>query len=727
LKNKIKTFLKFVIPLGIWCFLFYPIFSQQALISSETLHIYSVVKFYIDNLKLGVFPLWDPFVMWGESTQIFLNYAGIFNPFWLLILPLNALGLSFYQSFLCVVSLYFWIGQLGFYLLAKTILKNNRVAYAAFLLFLFSSASLSVFAQFHPPLLYIPGIWFFYFLFSFLQKPSGLSWTGLILTVSIVLTSYLPFYFLTVFIIVMLLMVVFYFPTVKAVVGSAGRFGKTHFAQVVLAGGVVVLSFIPGYLAYQSTAQQQIVAPFRNEDVSKNAGVYFNNYEKIDKNGFAGRMDLEDLYSNFDLVQYGDDCFFYVSLFFYIVLIAAVFLRLNKVIAVCGLTAVTLFFLIIESGSGFHRFLFEHVVYFRLIRNMHFFLAFFLGALVLLVAEQLRLFFNEQNSLIGKKRRWFLFFIVLVHAGVGVFLLQHQYIFISSCWTLGISLMFWIVFVFDHQGRTKLVLAGLLFLSITVEPFEMIWRHNQSGIRETSYANKAFIKKSVSIPSVKPVFVYTRPVSSMVVGNDDTAYWRIAMKDASRFFENGFPTFWSYQLTLKVPFDDLQKYTANKFYIYDAVDVLRNIENFQDLANSFRTERNVAFVAPGESVEQLSGLMTKIPEALLKPVSIVRGASEVFKVLSFDVNSIKIQTHFPDEKFLVYTDSYHKDWKALINGKPAVIYRANMAFKGIYLPPGVNEIYFQYMPMGVFFISVLLVIVLLFLLIYLLWLRIKEK
>jgi hypothetical protein len=50
-----------------------------------------------------------------------------------------------------------------------------------------------------------------------------------------------------------------------------------------------------------------------------------------------------------------------------------------------------------------------------------------------------------------------------------------------------------------------------------------------------------------------------------------------------------------------------------------------------------------------------------------------------------------------------------------------------MAFKGIYLPPGVNEIDLQYRPADVLFSSVWLAIVLVFLLIYLLWLRIKEK
>ncbi len=665
--------------------------------------------------------------MWGEPTQIFLNYVGVFNPFWLLIFLFNALGLSFYQSFLCSITLYFWVGQLGFYLLAKRILKNSSAAYSAFLLFLFSSLSLSVYAQFHPPLLYIPGIWFFYFLFSFLQKPAVFSWLGIIFSAAIILTSYLPFYFLTVFLILMPLVIIFYFSAAKEVVLSTMRFVQTHIVMVVVSLGVLVLSFMPGFLAYQSTAHQEIVAPFRNEDVNQKTGVYFNNYERIAKNGFSGRMDLEDLYSNFDLVQYGDDCFFYVSLFIYIVLILGAAVRINKVLAICALTALPLFFLMMTSAAGFHRFLFEHVSYFRLIRNMHFFLAFFIAAVVLLASEQMRVFFNNRKSLVGKKRALFLFFVLIVHFGLGIFLLRQTHVAYFSYATLAFSLLFWLLFIFDHTGKNEAGLTVLLFLSIIFQPMQVIADHNQRGILACCYTNKAFIEQAIKAPSVKPVFAYTRSVSSRIVGNDDTASWRITMKDASRFFENGFPTFWSYDLTLKVPFEDLQKYTANKFYIYDAIDVLKNDERLEDLVVNIREDRNVALVSAQKDMRELTGLIRPEQRTLSTPVTVIHGPSAAFKVTYFDVNSIKIQTQYPGEKFLVYTDNYHKGWQAFINGQPAVVYRANMAFKAMRLPPGDNEIYLCYKPSGVLVISVALAIVLFMMWVLLVWFWAKER
>ena len=553
---------------------------------------------------------------------------------------------------------------------------------------------------------------------------------GLIFAASLILTSYLPFYFLTVFIISAAGTLFFNFPAIKTVFTPIAEFIYRRVTLVVFFFGVLVLAVIPGYQAYQSTVSNQVVAPFRNGAGQKNVGVDFMDYEKVSKIGFASRMDIEDLYANLDSIQYGDDCFFYVSLFVYIVLILGAVLSMTKVLAVCLGAALILFLLMMSSGAGLHRLAFDHVVYFKLIRNMHFFLPFFLGVLTLFVSEQIRILFEKRKVIIEKYRISFFVFLVLVHLGLAGFLGSQKNIIVSSFLALGLSFLFWSVFVFDKKRKNEALLVALLFLSIVVQPFEVIWRHNQSGRRAssyTSYMSKESTVDCLAVSSVKPVFVYTRMNLAQATSSDNAEISRIKMTDATRFYENGFPTFWSYELTVKVPFDDLQKYTANKFYIYDAVDILRNIGNFQDLANSFRTERNVAFVAPGESVEQLSGLMTKIPAALLKPVSIVRGPSDLFKVLSFDVNSIKIQTHFPDEKFLVYTDSYHKDWKALINGKPAVIYRANMAFKGIYLPPGVNEIDLQYRPADVLFSSVWLAIVLVFLLIYLLWLRIKEK
>jgi len=684
------AFLLFLIPFGIWCFLFQPILSGRALISSETLHIYSVVKFYIDNLKLGVFPLWEPFVLWGEPTQIFFNYAGIFNPLWLLTGILSVCGLSFYQAFIFSLSAYFWIGLWGFYLLAEIVLNDRRAAYFAFLLLLFSSVSMSMFAQFHPPLLYVPSIWFFYFLFSFFRHPSCKALAGLALTVGIILTSYLPFYFLTVLIIAMSATLIFYFSEFRKAVPHVVRFLRAQVVLAVLALSVMALSFVPGYLAYRSTVNKDVVAPFRSGNVEKRTGVDFTDYDKTAQNGFTSRMDLEDLYSNFDLVQYGDDCFFYVSLFLYVVLMVGASLRISRVMAVCGLMALPLFFLIMSSGAGFHRFVFEYVPYFKLIRNMHFFLPFFIAVLVLMTAEQMRKFILYRTVLSEKYRPAFLLWIVLIHVGIILFLSKHSYVPGSSYMTLGFSFVFWIIFLFGQKYKNGIVLAVLLFLSVIIQPLEVIDGHNQKSLFASDYINKALIEDCIRAPSAKPVFSYARPVSDREIGNDDTAYSRITMTDASRFYDVGFPTFWSYDLTLKAPFAMLQNYTRYKFYVYGGDEVAKSGTDF-------------------------------------KAALAIKGPSGQFAVTAFDVNSVRIRTNFAEEKLLVYNDSYHKDWKVFVNGRAAEVLRTNVAFKGVHLPAGATEVIFRYAPKGIVVLSLMLSIVLLLTLGALLWFAVKER
>ncbi|MCB9771593.1 MAG: YfhO family protein [Candidatus Omnitrophica bacterium] len=625
-------------------------------------------------------PLWDPFVMWGTPTQIFLNYVGIFNPFWLLINIFNVCGLSFYLSFVYTIALYFWLGQIGFYLLAKIIFKDSRMAYVAFLLFLFSCLSLSVFAQYHPPLLYIPGTWFFYFVLSFFQKPSRWTWTGLTLTAGIILTTYLPFYFITVFVLVGVLIVGFYLSTVVRTLPIVGQFFRKNSVLIVLSFGVLFLAFMPGVRAYQSTVKKEIVAPFRYEEVEKRSGVDFSKYEQVAKNGFATRMDFKDLYEDLDIITYGDDCFFYVSIFLYLLIFLGVFVRVSRIMAICVLTALPLFFLILTVGSGFHRFVFEHVFYFKLIRNMHFFLPFFLAAMVLLATEQFRVIFDNRKVLTSKYRTLFLLHIVVVHAGLAIFLREQQNIVFSSYLTIALSFLFWLTFVFQKRSYSYL-LSILLFLCIMVQPVEVVWHHNQRALSLTTVTNKNVVEDCIKSPSVKPVFAYVRPIADHEVGNDDTARARITMTDTSRFYGAGFPIFWSYDLSLKESFDDIQQFTKYKFYIYD------------------NQQRAISVLEP----------------------------SEQFAVTDFDTNSLKIKTNYLSEKFLVYTDSFHDDWKAYVNGRITKIHRVHTAFKGISLPAGPNEVVFRYSPSGVVVMSFAVSVAFLFLAVLMIWFWRKEK
>ena len=76
----------------------------------------------------------------------------------------------------------------------------------------------------------------------------------------------------------------------------------------------------------------------------------------------------------------------------------------------------------------------------------------------------------------------------------------------------------------------------------------------------------------------------------------------------------------------------------------------------------------------------------------MTPPLMIENPSDTFRVTAFNPNRIKIITNFPEEKFLVYTDSYSPYWRVFINAVPGEILRTNIAFKGVVLPAGKNEV-----------------------------------
>jgi hypothetical protein len=68
----------------------------------------------------------------------------------------------------------------------------------------------------------------------------------------------------------------------------------------------------------------------------------------------------------------------------------------------------------------------------------------------------------------------------------------------------------------------------------------------------------------------------------------------------------------------------------------------------------------------------------------------------IVQITSYDPNRIAIEAELQNPGFLVLSDNYHPDWKALIDGKPTKIYRAYHTFRAIYLEPGKHTINFVY-------------------------------
>ena len=68
------------------------------------------------------------------------------------------------------------------------------------------------------------------------------------------------------------------------------------------------------------------------------------------------------------------------------------------------------------------------------------------------------------------------------------------------------------------------------------------------------------------------------------------------------------------------------------------------------------------------------------------------------KVVEFSADRLVANVEVPNKEksYLVYLDSIHPGWRAMVDGKPADILPANMAFKAVKLTPGLHEVVFEF-------------------------------
>jgi uncharacterized membrane protein YfhO len=174
----------------------------------------------------------------------------------------------------------------------------------------------------------------------------------------------------------------------------------------------------------------------------------------------------------------------------------------------------------------------------------------------------------------------------------------------------------------------------------------------------------------------------------------------------------------TYLLSKSINKNVFLSYIRNKFYLYDQVQFLKDFDNVK-IEDVIKKNENLAFVAgPLSKEEQLnfSMLQAKVG-ASSSPLS-VSNDTEKFKVVDFDPDHIQLITNFNTGKFLVYTDSFEKYWKVFINDHEQKLYRANIAFKGVWLPAGKDKVVFQYTMPGAKELYLLVLLLNCFLLIF---------
>ncbi len=75
--------------------------------------------------------------------------------------------------------------------------------------------------------------------------------------------------------------------------------------------------------------------------------------------------------------------------------------------------------------------------------------------------------------------------------------------------------------------------------------------------------------------------------------------------------------------------------------------------------------------------------------------------NEVF-ILDYLPNFVRMRAVVKDKQWLFLSDSYYPGWHVFVDDQPATIYRANYAFRAVYLSPGTHEVTWRYTPRCLF-------------------------
>jgi len=165
-----------------------------------------------------------------------------------------------------------------------------------------------------------------------------------------------------------------------------------------------------------------------------------------------------------------------------------------------------------------------------------------------------------------------------------------------------------------------------------------------------------------------------------------------------------FGTKWFYLLRKNLNFNIFEKYMKKEFLVYDHVEWIDDTpftlddpsqdparegepskyEEIKRVEEAFASNQNVAFI------DGQDGLQGQTGRAVSKKAQVMTRHSPSVRLLDFDINFIKLKTNFDSQKFLVYNDNFYTGWQAFINGKKTRLWRANIAFKGLWVPPGEN-------------------------------------
>lgn len=672
----------FVIPLAIIIpFLVWITIFKNFNIHGDTYNYYHWIKYYLDGIAQGEYPMWNPFYAWGSQDDFDMRFMGEFNPLLYIPLVLNFLGIPFNIAFGIYFVFYYFVGLLGFYSLASIIFNSKKMGYLAYLLLLFSCMGIIIFGQLQIILIFVPGVWLYYFLIQLIR--TGLTKYLLACTFSVMILeiTYMPFHFLVIFISSLFGFVlsdpIGFFQICKSAVKSL----QTKKIILLFCAFSIIISAFPGYTWIKNSKKSEYVLALSRGDSNDSSKVQAD-IKMINWSTITSQITITEMFDDLDL---GGTQFFYVSSSIFLIFLLSFFNRWNKRSQILFLTLIFVLLVSLADITPVHPFLYKHFRFFSFFRNLYFFNPIVVSLLILFAVDQLFVFLKTSHNSKAKKR-WGLVYVLFSHSLFFIFLLKMDHVLVSSYLSLFVSLVLFLVCFLYRQFSSSFLFFIILCFVLIFQPIEASYYYAKYHTKETI---------NDLTDHWKPKFLFVRPKK----GKIDLGYRGYQgdfkkMQDVSGFLgESYFGVNWSYFMHENMGYDFIKEYVRHKFFLYDNVAYYSDDETaLKRIEEAIEKNENLAFVFKESFAMKEFDQIKNVNE---KAVTI-DAESNNFNIKKYKLNSIRFTTNFQQRKFLVYNDSYHSKWEVFINGEQKEILRSNIAFKGIWLEAGKNDVYFRF-------------------------------
>ncbi len=657
IKSSRHIFLFMIVLFCIWCAVFYTFITFWAPLQRDAFSYFYHIQYFVTGLSKGTFPFWSHLWEYGLPNDFFLRRFNDLNPLYLVLVLFYKIGLPFPPVYMVFQILYFFIGTVFFFLLAKKIFKNNVLAYIAFSALLFSSMGTQIFNSFII-LVFTPMTGFFYFLVSFTEKTKKQHLIGAVFCLMILLSTYIPFYFLTIFLTFLISFIIVYWHKFCLILKKYLAFIVKHKLLSLICIFLIIASLTPGVLMLLS-GKSELALAVRHGAVS-DTNVLQVTEQSVSAGGIVLPFIVENMFTNFLHISLDR---IYIPAFIIICFFAGIFNRLKRQHIFWALWIVLIYMIGLNNATPVYPFLYKHVFFFKLFRNSIFFTWLGLLPLIILFGTSLArqiIFYDSEDQ---KKK---IYHIISTTLGFFTFIF-----FLTSIdnvnWLLFIcSILIFLLLIscilkkLHPHKPIFLTLFSLLIIIPALNPYLHLSQNYQR-------------KQRINYPPLNLDFSYKRSIDI-----NDKLVTYVATRSVNRMYAHITPSIF-------------KNYANHLIFIYDNTQLITpGFNNFSAIEKSMQNFSNIAFVESKDTNNRL------INPSAPANANVITEDSKEFSVIDFSPNYITFTTDFPSEKFIIYTDSYHKDWKAYINGQETEILRSNLSFKGVLAPAGQNTITLRY-------------------------------